>query len=1259
MSFLFLFSFYVHAATLHVGPGQTYSSIQPAINAAVTGDHVVIHAKPLVNGQPDPYYENLVIMDKSITLRSVNPEIKTVVDETVIDGNQSGSVIQIIGEASTNTVILGLTIQNGYAFWNDSNTTLYEPTWIPAQSNANYKNCGGGISVGLDCLNNISVYNCVIQNNTASVYGGGIFNVCGVIRNCTISNNSVYSVKPRSECGHAEARVGYGGGLAFCSYDSFKGIIGCTIEGNTALGGGGLYMCCVIKQCQIIDNTTVHISQHCYEECGGHDEATNSGDGAGAWQCHHIDDCLIQGNSVDPSTGNIPYAVGGGLFECFDVKNSEIIGNHSHLFGGGVCGTTSNGINIENCVIAYNTLSSINNPNAPEVKSMGGGVSEAGVIKNCIITQNSAQKGGGAKSSCIYNSVISSNSASIMGGGIHWAGTDEISGGDGSIIQNCIISGNIAPTGGAASLGYGTSSKIFNCTIVGNTSGAVSANSGSTLDMRNCIVWDNSPSDYIPAPTATSIQNSCFTPNSGTQGVNLVACNPNFLQPGYWDTQDNWMEGDYHLTSNSTCCIDAGINYTVDKNPDYQYSDQLDSDFDGNPRIVDSPLVSSNGAVADIGAYEFMDGPVLIYQQDPDGYSFPQPMGTLYNGAAYVDGGHTRMALELDGIDDYCEITDWNGVGSSDGRLCSAWIQTTDSNCGIIMSWGNNLAGQKWMFRVGTTGKLEVAVWDGCLRGATTINDGKWHHVAAVLNGDTNNDYETKLDDILLYVDGVQETTTWYNGNPVINTATTQTVKLGVQVDNGNQYSHFDGLIDDLRIYLCTSAYSPVDMANRIKALVDAKCHWTLNESTGLYAHDSSANRYRGVLYNFEDNREAPALSAEKWQQGILGNALYFDGFNDYIEIPEFKGIDGNKPRTCSAWIKTSLTGVDNPIATWGYPDNGQKWMFRVGLTGKLEVGVWGGYARGTTTINDDKWHHVAAVYNGTTALNGVQLYVDGVLESTSFPVGTPTINTATTQTVKIGARIDPTITPSAAYFNGHLDDVRIYDRAISIDEIKGLADAALAHWKLDSTSGTRAVDSTSNCLHGTVENVTPTWITGKIGGALSLNGSYGYVNIPYTGMTGTQSRTCAGWIKTTYANADNIILSWGYAATGQKWMLRVGETGKLEAGVWGGAVRGTTTINDGYWHHVAVVLEDDGYPTIDEVKLYVDGVLQTTTCFNYADFPPLVNTIVSSTESMKIGARIDPTITPSAAYFNGSLDDMRIYEYALTPERISSLAGM
>lgn len=220
--------------------------------------------------------------------------------------------------------------------------------------------------------------------------------------------------------------------------------------------------------------------------------------------------------------------------------------------------------------------------------------------------------------------------------------------------------------------------------------------------------------------------------------------------------------------------------------------------------------------------------------------------------------------------------------------------------------------------------------------------------------------------------------------------------------------------------------------------------YWNFNESSGTTAADTSGNNRQGTLMNMDDT---------DWISGANGNALNFDGIDDYVTVSGFTGVSGSLPRSCSAWIKKSDTD-EAMILSWGEPVRGKKWMFRVGTAGNLEVALWDGLIQGTTVINNGLWHHVASVYSntdinkdGTIDLRDVQLYVDGQLEQNAIvknydPVlGIPSVQTAATQNVLIGARIGGINWDS--YYQGVLDDVRIYDCSLEANDISILAGKA------------------------------------------------------------------------------------------------------------------------------------------------------------------------------------------------------------------------
>ncbi|MBE0534281.1 MAG: lamin tail domain-containing protein, partial [Phycisphaerae bacterium] len=198
--------------------------------------------------------------------------------------------------------------------------------------------------------------------------------------------------------------------------------------------------------------------------------------------------------------------------------------------------------------------------------------------------------------------------------------------------------------------------------------------------------------------------------------------------------------------------------------------------------------------------------------------------------------------------------------------------------------------------------------------------------------------------------------------------------------------------------------------------------HWKLDENIEAAAADASGFGRHGVVHG-----------EFLWhpEDGRIGGSLEFDGFEDYIDIPGFKGVSGNAPRTCAAWIRTPE--VNGEIISWGLDVTGGRWNVVVEPAGLLRVEVGAGFVIGSTFLADNQWHHVTVVSDGKTT-DAIRLYVDGRRDTFSAFLS-QSINTSAANDVRIGA-----FPGRVRYFTGNLDDIRIYDRALTEAEVWTLA---------------------------------------------------------------------------------------------------------------------------------------------------------------------------------------------------------------------------
>ncbi|MBI2851988.1 MAG: hypothetical protein HYX84_02630, partial [Chloroflexi bacterium] len=201
---------------------------------------------------------------------------------------------------------------------------------------------------------------------------------------------------------------------------------------------------------------------------------------------------------------------------------------------------------------------------------------------------------------------------------------------------------------------------------------------------------------------------------------------------------------------------------------------------------------------------------------------------------------------------------------------------------------------------------------------------------------------------------------------------------------------------------------------------------WKLDEGQGSTANDTVGGN-NGTIYG------------ATWS----GNALSFDGTNDYVDIGDDSSLRAGQQFTLEAWVKGSYTKTSNVILT-RWAGTKHSYIFRVmGASKALEMKIYSDdnndhnlVATSTSTLSDSgRWYHVAVVVDtvNQTGNNRIKLYVDGQAVSANYGGGGFSGSVSWTAGVNTQIGGDPDLT---YYFDGSVSDARLYGRALTAAEI-------------------------------------------------------------------------------------------------------------------------------------------------------------------------------------------------------------------------------
>jgi hypothetical protein len=397
----------------------------------------------------------------------------------------------------------------------------------------------------------------------------------------------------------------------------------------------------------------------------------------------------------------------------------------------------------------------------------------------------------------------------------------------------------------------------------------------------------------------------------------------------------------------------------------------------------------------------------------------------------------------------------------------------------------------------------------------------------------------------------------------------------------------------------------------------------------------NGGNGAQGVLIISYTPAAAAIPSTATTTPGRIGQALTFNGLTNYVTGGDVDA--GVAPRAVSFWVKFATTTANQSLIHLDY-SNGDYIQTNSGgtvtATGFTADSIYVDGSTASAVISDLGWHHVAVL-------------LPSGLAADDFSIASTT---------------------SVGLFGGQMDDVRLYSKTLSADEVKrlyglggttklntspatqpSLENGLVGHWTFDGPTvmtGT-VTDVSGNGNGGSMQNMSTSsaFMPGKIGQAAHFVAAQSqFIDVGDMSSTeGLSQFSMSAWLRKTNLG-DAVLISKRNTASDRLWMGFT-DTDVLYYAVANGTnSSGQITLDDREWHHVVLVFDGTLSGDANRLKGFLDGTQQSLN-FNG-------NPVPATTPSNNVNFHIGQ----SSSFSNGEIDDVRMYNRALSPDEVSRL---
>jgi hypothetical protein len=413
--------------------------------------------------------------------------------------------------------------------------------------------------------------------------------------------------------------------------------------------------------------------------------------------------------------------------------------------------------------------------------------------------------------------------------------------------------------------------------------------------------------------------------------------------------------------------------------------------------------------------------------EEPSGNAVTDVSGNNNNGTFNATTGPTRTTagrfgkgMVFDGVDDLISVTDSNSLDFTNAMTLMAWVKPNNQNGwrnvvlkqnGADLAYGlysNNSAGSlgqpSGYVRIGTNTKA-VAATDSAL---STM----WMHVALTYDGAS----------MKIYVNGNLQRTLAVTGSMA---ATSNPLTIGG--NNAWLDEFFSGTIDEVRVMNVALAIGDIQTLMRTPVIPGSAAPAT--DATNLVA---AYNFDSGTAADVTGHGHNGTLTSVTTSDGMFGQSLVFNGTSSVVSIADANDLDFKTGMTLEAYVRpTSLSGW-RALIVKERPPNGLSYALYASdeqqhAAGFANLGGTDRDARTSQSLPLNAWSHVVATYNKSDGK--VRIFVDGLERDNRLYSGDITAST--------GALFLGGDSIWGEYFNGRIDNVRLYSRALSIAEIQ------------------------------------------------------------------------------------------------------------------------------------------------------------------------------------------------------------------------------